>query len=64
MAADTSPLEVALYGVLGAVVAAGVLVVAGQPIWQPIVIVAAALVLLGVVLRSSTGSQHGRRRRR
>jgi Flp pilus assembly protein TadB len=63
-AADTSPLEVALYGVLAAVVAAGVLLVGGQPMWQPIVIVAVALALLAVAVRSSTGSHHGRRRRR
>jgi len=63
-ARGTSPLEVALYGVLGAVVAAGVLLVGGQPIWQPIVVVAGALGLLAVVLRSSTASRHGRRRRR
>jgi hypothetical protein len=72
--------EIALYGLLGALVAAGVLVVGGQPLWQAIAIVAGAVVLLVVlavvsarsttprvepwVVTSSTGSRHGRRRRR
>jgi hypothetical protein len=72
--------EIALYGLLGALVAAGVLVVGGQPLWQAIAIVAGAVVLLVVlavvsarsttprvepwVVMSSTGSRHGRRRRR
>jgi Flp pilus assembly protein TadB len=62
--AGTSPLEVALYGVLASLVAAGVLLVGGQPMWQAIMIVAVAVVLLVLVMRLSTGSRHGRRRRR
>jgi Flp pilus assembly protein TadB len=60
--AGTSPLEVALYGVLASLVAAGVLLVGGQPMWQAIMIVAVALLVL--VMRLSTRSRHGRRRRR
>jgi hypothetical protein len=62
-AAGTTPLELALYGVLGAVVAAGVLLVGGQPVWQAITVVAIALALLAVALRASKPSRHGRRRR-
>jgi hypothetical protein len=72
--------EIALYGLLGALVAAGVLVVGGQPLWQAIAIVigtVALMIVLAVVsarsttprgeprvVTSSTGSRHGRRRRR
>jgi hypothetical protein len=72
--------EIVLYGLLGALVAAGVLVVGGQPLWQAVAIVAGTVVLLVVlavvsarnttprgepwVVTSSTGSRHGRRRRR
>jgi membrane protein implicated in regulation of membrane protease activity len=59
----TTPLELALYGVLGAVVAAGVLLLGGQPVWQAITVVAIAVALLAVALRASTPSRHGRRRR-
>jgi membrane protein implicated in regulation of membrane protease activity len=62
-AAGTTPLELALYGVLGAVVAAGVLLVGGQPVWQAITVVAIAVALLVVALRASTPSRRGRRRR-
>jgi hypothetical protein len=63
-ASGTSLLELALYGVLAAVVAAAVLLVGDQPIWQPIVVVMIAFVILGMAMRLSTGSRHGRRRRR
>jgi hypothetical protein len=63
-ATGPSLLEIALYGVLGAAVAAAVLVVGGQPTWQPVAVVTAALVLLGLAIFSSTPSRHGRRRRR
>jgi membrane protein implicated in regulation of membrane protease activity len=49
--------------VLGAVVAAGVLLVGGQPVWQAITVVAIAVALLAVALRASTPSRRGRRRR-
>jgi membrane protein implicated in regulation of membrane protease activity len=62
--AGTTPLELALYGVLGAVVAAAVLLVGGQPVWQAITVVAIAVALLAVALRAATPSRHGRRRRR
>jgi hypothetical protein len=72
-------LEIALYGMFGALVAASVLVVAGNPIWQAMAIVFGAVVLLIVLavavargtrrgaeptVASSTGSRHGRRRQR
>jgi hypothetical protein len=72
-------LEIALYGLFGALVAAGVLIVAGNPIWQAIAIVVGAIALLVVLAvvsarstgqradasaASSTGTRHGRRRRR
>jgi hypothetical protein len=72
-------LEIALYGLFGALVAAGVLIVAGNPIWQAIVIVVGTIALLAVLaivsarstgqraepsVASSTGTRHGRRRRR
>jgi membrane protein implicated in regulation of membrane protease activity len=62
-ATGTTPLELALYGVLGAVVAAGVLLLGGQPMWQAITVVTIAVALLAVALRASTPSRHGRRRR-
>jgi hypothetical protein len=77
--AGTSLPEVALYSVFGALVAAGVLIVAGNPIWQAVAVVAGAIALLVVLAvvsarstgqraeasaASSTGSRHGRRRRR
>jgi VIT1/CCC1 family predicted Fe2+/Mn2+ transporter len=78
-APGTSVLEIALYGLFGALVAAGVLIVAGNPIWQAIVIVVGTIALLAVLaivsarstgqraepsVASSTGTRHGRRRRR
>jgi membrane protein implicated in regulation of membrane protease activity len=62
-AAGTTPLELALYGVLGAVVAASVLLIGGQPVWQAITVVAIAVALLAVALRAAKPSRHGRRRR-
>ena len=57
-ATGTTPLELALYGVLGAVVAAGVLLLGGQPMWQAITVVAIAVALLAVALRASTPLTH------
>jgi hypothetical protein len=74
----TSLVELAGYGVLGALIAAGVLLVGGQPAWQAITIVAGAIGLLVVAIAwsrdarrratpsvaSSTATRHGRRRHR
>jgi membrane protein DedA with SNARE-associated domain len=76
--AGTSLVEVAGYGVLGALIAAGVFLVGDQPAWQAIMIVAGAVVLLVVAIvwsrdarrratpsvASSTGTRRGRGRHR
>lgn len=76
---DPSIFQVGVYGLFAAIVAAGVLLAAGNPIWQAVAVLAGAVALLVVLVivavrgtphqaeppvGPSTGSRHGRRRRR